>query len=67
MEKKLPGDLDFLEKLNEEDKQRFFNMTEEEQRKTITENLIYHEEQRKREEDTNMNQLVDRIATDSFQ
>ena len=67
MEKNLPGDLDFLEKLNEEDKQRFFHMTEEEQRQTITENLIFHEEQRKQEENATMNQLVDRIATDSFQ
>ncbi len=67
MEKNLPDDLDFLEKLNEEDRQRFFNMSEEEQRRVITENRIFHEEQRRQEENATMNQLVDRIATDSFQ
>jgi len=63
----LSDGLDFLKKLNSEDKKRFYNMTEEEQRNAITENLLAHEEERKRAENADMNQLVDRLASNSFQ
>lgn len=67
MAKDLPKELDFLEKLNREDRERFFNMTEEEKRTVITENKLAHAEQRIQEENAEMNQLVDRIASKSFQ
>lgn len=67
MGKDFPKELDFLEKLNREDRERFFNMTEEEKRTVITENKLAHEEQRIQEENAEMNQLVDRIASKSFQ
>lgn len=65
--KDLPQELDFLKKLDNEDKKRFYNMTDEEKRNAITENMLAHEEERKREENADMNQLVDRIASNSFQ
>ncbi|MCI8563266.1 MAG: hypothetical protein HFH69_07075 [Lachnospiraceae bacterium] len=63
----LPEELDFLKKLNSEDKQRFMNMTAEQKRNAVTENMLAHEEERKRQENADMNQLVDRIASKSFQ
>lgn len=65
--KDLPQELDFLKKLDNEDKKRFYNMTDEEKRNAITENMLAHEEERKREENADMNQLVDRLASNSFQ
>lgn len=67
MEKAIPEELDFLEKLNAEDRERFFNMTEEEKRLTISENKLAHAEEKVREENAEMNQLTDRIASKSFQ
>lgn len=60
-------ELDFLEKLNSKDRERFFNMTEEEQKIVITENKLAHAEERIEEENAEMSQLVDRIASKSFQ
>ncbi len=42
-------------------------MTEEEKKITISENKLAHAEEKVREEDAEMNQLVDRIASKSFQ
>ena len=67
MEKAIPEELDFLEKLNTEDRERFFNMTEEEKRLTLSENKLAHAEEKVREENAEMNQLTDRIASKSFQ
>lgn len=67
MEKNLPEELDFLKKLNQEDRERFYNMTAEEKRNAITENKLAHEEQKLEAEDAKMSQLVDRIASKSFQ
>lgn len=65
--KNLPEKLDFLNELDNEDRKRFFNMTAEEKRNAVTENMLAHEEERKREENADMNQLVDRLASNSFQ
>ncbi|HBI61296.1 MAG TPA: hypothetical protein DDY31_08815 [Lachnospiraceae bacterium] len=65
--KNLPEELDFLNELDNEDRKRFFNMTAEEKRNAVTENMLAHEEERKREENADMNQLVDRLASNSFQ
>lgn len=65
--KGLPEELDFLEKLDQADREHFFNMTKEEQEKTIFENRLAHAEARVREENAEMNQLVDRLASKSFQ
>lgn len=65
--KDMSKELDFLEKLNSKDRERFFNMTEEEQKIVITENKLAHAEERIEEENAEMSQLVDRIASKSFQ
>lgn len=67
MEKALPEEVDFLEKLSTEDRERFFNMTEEEKKRAVFENKLAHAEEKVREEDAEMSQLVDRIASKSFQ
>lgn len=67
MEKAIPEDLDFLEKLNAEDRERFFQMTEEEKKRTIFENRLAHAEAKVQEENAEMSQLADRIASKSFQ
>lgn len=67
MEKAIPEELDFLEKLSAEDRERFFNMTEEEKKLTISENKLAHAEVKVREENAELNQLADRIASKSFQ
>ena len=66
MEKAIPEELDFLEKLSAEDRERFFNMTEE-KKLTISENKLAHAEAKVREENAELNQLADRIASKSFQ
>lgn len=67
MEKAIPEELDFLEKLNAEDRERFFNMSEEEKKITIFENKLAHAEAKVQEENAEMSQLVDRLASKSFQ
>lgn len=67
MEKALPEEVDFLEKLDTADRERFFNMTEEKKRKVIFENKLAHAEEKVREEGREMNQLVDRLSSNSFQ
>ena len=56
-----------MEKLGEDDRERFLEMTGEEKRTVLTENIINHQENRMMERDETMNQLVDRLATKSFQ
>lgn len=46
MGKAIHEELDFLEKLNAEDRERFFNMTEEEKKLTISENKLAHAEEK---------------------
>lgn len=67
MEKALPEELDFLEKLDAADRERFFNMTEEKKKKAIFENKLAHAEEKVREEGGEMSQLTDRLASKSFQ
>lgn len=62
-----PEELDFLEKLSEEDRQKFYNMSQEEKRTVITENLLSHEDARLWENNAGISQLIDRIVTKSFQ
>lgn len=62
-----PEELDFLEKLSEEDRQKFYNMSQEEKRTVITENLLSHQDDRLWDNDAGISQLIDRIATKSFQ
>jgi hypothetical protein len=67
MRKDVPKDLDFLEKLNQQDRERFYHMTAEQRRETITENKLAHEEEKLEEENAAMSQLTDRIASKNFQ
>lgn len=67
MGKKLPEELDFLDKLDDKDRAHFYNMTEEEKKKVIFENKLAHAEEKVQAEDGEMSQLVDRIASKSFQ
>lgn len=67
MDKNVSEDLDFLKKLSKEDRAIFSNMTDEERRMAITENRLAKEEAKIQEENADMSQLADRIATKSFQ
>lgn len=67
MAKKYHGDLDFMNLLDQEDKERFLEKPEEVQERAITENKIAKEDQKLWEKDAGMSQLVDRIASKSFQ
>ena len=40
MKRELSDDLDFLKQLNEAERDRFFNMSEEEQESAVRENMI---------------------------
>lgn len=63
----LPEEVDFLEKLDAADRERFFNMTEEKKKKAIFENKLAHAEAKATEENGEVSQLVDRLASKSFQ
>jgi len=65
--KEFPEELEFLEKLNETDREIFSKMTKEEKQRAVTENKIAHEEEKMRRDNEQMNQLTDRIASKSFQ
>ena len=67
MEKGVSGDLDFLNQLNQEDRQRFYRMAASEKKMTVTENKLAKEEEKLAEENADMSQLTDRIASKSFQ
>ena len=67
MERTLPEEVDFLEKLDAADRDRFFNMTEEKKKKVIFENKLALAEEKVREQNGEMSQLTDRIASKSFQ
>lgn len=67
MGKKFPEELEFLEKLDDTDRKIFFQKTEEEKQRAVTENKIAHEEEKMRRDNEKMNQLTDRIASKSFQ
>ena len=61
------NDLDFLEKLNDTDRQIFNNKTQKEKEKAITENRLAKAEEKLDKEGLELGQLTDRIATKSFQ
>ena len=67
MRRTVSDDLDFLKKLDEEDRDRFFNMTEEEQERVVTENMLAKQEERFRNHGAGMSQLCDRLSSESFQ
>ncbi len=67
MAKKYHGDLDFMNLLDQEDRERFLEKSEEVQERAITENKIAKEDQKLWEKDAGISQLADRIASKSFQ
>lgn len=67
MAKKYHGDMDFMNKLDKEDRERFLAQPKEVQERAITENKLAKEDQKLWENDDGMSQLVDRLASKSFQ
>lgn len=67
MAKKYRGDLDFMNRLDQEDRKRFLEKPEELQERAVTENKIAKEDQKLWEKDAGTSQLADRIASKSFQ
>ena len=67
MDRTISDDLDLLKRLDEADRERFFNMTEEEQERVVTENKLARQEERFRKHGAGMSQLCDRLSSESFQ
>lgn len=67
MAKKYHGDMDFMNKLDKEDRERFLAQPKEVQERAITENKLAKEDQKLWEKDAGVSQLVDRLASKSFQ
>ncbi len=67
MKRELSDDLDFLKQLNEAERDRFFNMSEEEQESAVRENMIAKQEERFRRNNAGYSQLCDRLSSESFQ
>ncbi len=67
MKRTVSDDLDFLKRLDAADRDRFFNMTEEEQERVVTENKLARQEERFRMHGAGMSQLCDRLSSESFQ
>lgn len=65
--KQLSTGLEFLNDLSKEEQERFYAMSEEEQKKCITENLLSHQDEEMWARNDGISQLEGRIATDSFQ
>lgn len=67
MAEKYHGDMDFMNKLDKEDRKRFLAQPKEVQERAITENKLAKEEQKLWEKDAGISQLADRLASKSFQ
>ena len=67
MKTTVSDDLELLKRLDEADRNRFFNMTEEEQQRVVTENKLALQEERFRKHGAGMSQLCDRLSSESFQ
>lgn len=67
MKRTVTDDLNFLKKLDAADRDRFFNMTEEEQERVVMENKLAMQEERFRKHSAGMSQLCDRLSSESFQ
>lgn len=67
MAKKYHGDMDFMNRLDKADRERFLAQPKEVQERAITENKIAKEDRKLLEQDAGVNQLTDRIASKSFQ
>lgn len=67
MAKKYHGDMDFMNQLDKEDQERFLAQPKEVQERAITENKLAKEDQKLLEKDAGVSQLVDRLASKSFQ
>ena len=67
MAKKYHGDMDFMNRLDKADRERFLAQPKEVQERAITENKLAKEEQKLLEKDAGISQLADRLATKSFQ
>jgi len=65
--KQLSTGLEFLNDLSKEERERFYAMSEEEQKKCITENLISHQDDEMWDRNDGISQLEGRIATKTFQ
>lgn len=59
--------MDFMNLLDEEDRETFQEKTKEAKERAITENKLAKEEKELMENNQGVNQLVDRIASKSFQ
>ncbi len=67
MAKKYHGDLDFMNRLDKGDRERFLAQPKEVQERAITENKLAKEDQKLLEKGAGVSQLADRIASKSFQ
>ncbi len=67
MKQKYKGDMDFMNLLDQEDRETFQEKTKEAKERAITENKLAKEERELTEHNADVNQLVDRIASKSFQ
>lgn len=67
MNRTVSDDLALLKTLDEADRERFFNMTEEEQERVVTEHKLAMQEERFRKHGAGMSQLCDRLSSESFQ
>ncbi len=67
MKQKYPKDMEFVEELSPEEREHFLSQPEEVVENAVTENKIAEQEEKLREQDSWVNQLTDRIASESFQ
>ena len=67
MKQKYPEDMEFMEELSPEEREYFLNQPEEVQEKAVLENKLAEQEEKLREQNSWVNQLTDRIASNSFQ
>ncbi len=67
MKQKYPKDMEFVEELSQEEREHFLSQPKEVVENAVTENKIAEQEEKLREQDSWVNQLTDRIASESFQ
>lgn len=59
--------LEFLDDISEDQKERFYAMSEEERHKCMTENILNFQDEEMRERNAGISQLEHRINVNSFQ
>lgn len=67
MKQKYHGDMDFMNLLDKKEQKHFQKQPQETKEKAVTENKIAKQEEEFQENNHGVNQLVDRIASKSFQ